>query len=283
MKHGIFLPPFDEMADPHRVAAIAADAEQAGWDGLFVWDHMLAEPGMAVADPWITMAAIATSTTRLRTGPMVTPLARRRPQVLARQIATLDQLSGGRLTVGVGLGDDGWREFSAFGDETSPPERGAMLDESLQVIASFLTGNEVDFAGHHYTVAAAQLLPKPVQDPVPFWAAVRWPNRKPLARAARLQGCFPIFKGSGQLPAPPAVADVTAVQSALADLSAPRSHDLVVRVAMHRLAADTRAEAAADLADAGVTWLLEAFEPGQDAGQIEAYVRSGPPSGKLGE
>lgn len=282
MKHGIFLPPFDEMAEPRRVAVLAADAEQVGWDGLFVWDHMLAEPGMAVADPWVTMAAIATSTTRLRTGPMVTPLARRRPQVLARQIATLDQLSGGRLTVGVGLGDDGWREFSAFGDEVSPRERGAMLDESLQVIARFLTGNVVDFAGHHYTVRGAQLLPKPVQDPVPFWAAVRWPNRAPLARAARLQGCFPIFKGSGQLPAPPAVADLAAVRAALTDLGAPRSHDLVVRVALHRLAAGTRAEAAAVLADAGVTWLLEAFEPGHDAGQIEAYVRSGPPSGTLG-
>ena len=135
---------------------------------------------------------------------MVTPLARRRPQVLARQIATLDQLSGGRLTVGVGLGDDGWREFSAFGDETSARERGVMLDESLEVVRSFLAGNVVDFAGRHYHVDDAQLLPTPVQDPVPFWAAVRWPNRKPLARAARLQGCFPIFKGSGQLPAPPA-------------------------------------------------------------------------------
>jgi alkanesulfonate monooxygenase SsuD/methylene tetrahydromethanopterin reductase-like flavin-dependent oxidoreductase (luciferase family) len=282
MKHGIFLPPFDEMADPRRVAALAAEAEQAGWDGLYVWDHVLAEPGMAVADPWVTMAAIATTTTRLRTGPMVTPLARRRPQVLARQIATLDQLSGGRLTVGVGLGDDGWREFSAFGDETSARERGAMLDESLQVITSFLTGNVVDFAGRHYTIDAAQLLPRPVQDPVPFWGAVRWPNHKPLARAARLQGCFPIFKGSGQLPALPAVADLAALRAGLTDLNAPRSHDLVVRVALHRLAPGARADAVAAMADAGVTWLLEAFAPGQEAAQIEAYVGSGPPSGTLG-
>lgn len=278
MRYGLFLPPFDDLSDPRRVGALAVAAEQAGWDGLFVWDHMLAEPGMAVADPWIAMAAIAMSTTRLRTGAMVTPLARRRPWVLARQIASLDALSGGRLTVGVGLGDDGWREFSSFGDETSPRRRGEMLDESLQILQGLLSGSAVDFAGEHFTVRSTEFLPRPVQDPVPIWAAVRWPNRKPLARAARVQGCFPIFKGSGQLPPPPSAADVTELRAALSGLGAPPGHDVAVRVALHRLPEAQRPEAAAALAEAGVTWLLEAFAPGQDAAQIEACVRSGPPA-----
>lgn len=278
MKYGIFLPPFDEMSDPRRVATLAAEAEQAGWDGIFVWDHMLAEPGMAVADPWIVLAAIATSTTRLRTGPMVTPLARRRPWVLARQIATLDILSGGRLTVGVGLGDDGWREFSSFGDETSPRRRGEMLDESLQVLQRLLAGSAVEFSGQHYTVNSTEFRPRPVQDPVPVWAAIRWPNRKPLARAARLAGCFPIFAGSGQLPAPPLTADLTGLRAALDDLGAPPGHDMAVRVALHRLPEPERPGAVAALAEAGVTWLLEAFSPGHDAAQIEAWVRAGPPA-----
>ena len=92
---GLFLPPFAEHAEPGMVASLAKVAEDSGWDGLFLWDHMLARPGMAVADPWITMAAIATATTRLRFGAMVTPLPRRRPWVLARQMATLDRLSAG--------------------------------------------------------------------------------------------------------------------------------------------------------------------------------------------
>jgi alkanesulfonate monooxygenase SsuD/methylene tetrahydromethanopterin reductase-like flavin-dependent oxidoreductase (luciferase family) len=279
VKHGIYLPVFNEFADPRRSATLAGAAEAAGFDGLFVWDHMLAEPGMAVADAWITLAAIATSTTRLRFGPMVTPLARRRPWVLARQIASLDQLSGGRLTVGVGLGDDGWREFSTFSEETSPRLRGELLDESLQVVRQLLSGNVVDFTGRHFVIDSAEFQPRPVQDPVPFWAAVRWPNRKPLARAARLQGCFPIFAGSGQRPAPPAVADLAALREALAGLGAPPSHDLVVRVALHTLAPADRAATVAMLAEAGVTWLLEAFAPGQDATQLEAWVRSGPPAG----
>jgi alkanesulfonate monooxygenase SsuD/methylene tetrahydromethanopterin reductase-like flavin-dependent oxidoreductase (luciferase family) len=278
VKHGIFLPPFDEMSDPRRVGALAAEAEQTGWDGMFVWDHMLADAGMAVADPWIVMAAIAMSTTRLRTGPMVTPLARRRPWVLARQIASLDILSGGRLTVGVGLGDDGWREFSSFGDEVSPRRRGEMLDEALQILQSLLAGSAVDLDGEHFTVHSPGFLPKPVQDPVPFWAAVRWPNRKPLARAARLPGCFPIFADTGQRPAPPSASELAELRAALAELGAPPGHDLAVRVALHRLPESQRADATAALAEAGVTWLLEAFAPGQDAAQIEAWVRAGPPA-----
>lgn len=276
VKHGIFLPPFGELADPRRVARLAADAERAGWDGFYVWDHMLAEPGMAVAEAWMTLAAIAMSTERLRIGQMVTPLARRRPWVLARQIATLDRLSAGRLTVGVGLGDDGWREFSAFGDEVSPRARGELLDESLEIIRNLLTGNALRRTGGHYTVDSSPVLPLPVQDPVPIWAAVRWPNRKPLARAARLEGCFPIFAGSGQLPPPPDAAALAQLRSELAALGAPEAADVAVRVALHRLPPGARKDAAADLEQAGVTWLLEAFAPGQDADEIESWVRSGP-------
>ncbi len=279
MKHGIFLPQFAELADPRRVADLAATAEQAGWDGFYLWDHMLAEPGMAVAEAWTTLAAIAMATTTIRLGALVTPLSRRRPWVMARQIATLDQLSGGRLVVGVGLGDDGWQEFSAFGEQTSPRARGELLDESLGIVLRLLSGNEVHYRGAHFTVDSPAMLPKPLQDPVPFWAACRWPNRKPLARAARLQGCFPIFAGSGQRPAPPSGAEVTALRAELTALGAPRSLDIAVRCATHRLRPAERAAAVADLATAGVTWLLEGFGPGQDAAEVEAYVQAGPPAG----
>jgi alkanesulfonate monooxygenase SsuD/methylene tetrahydromethanopterin reductase-like flavin-dependent oxidoreductase (luciferase family) len=278
VKHGIFLPPFAELASPQRVAALAANAEKARWDGFFIWDHMFAEPGMAVAEAWTTLAAIAAATTSIQLGALVTPLSRRRPWVLARQIATLDQLSGGRLVVGIGLGDDGWHEFSAFGEETSPRARGELLDESLDILLQFLSGNAVSHRGSRFVIDSGPMLPKPVQHPVPFWAACRWPNTKPLARAARLQGCFPIFPG-GQRPAPPSEAHLAELRAELAALGAPRSCDMVVRCSLHLLPAAERGGAAEALARAGVTWLLEAFAPGQDAGEVEAHVRGGPPSG----
>jgi alkanesulfonate monooxygenase SsuD/methylene tetrahydromethanopterin reductase-like flavin-dependent oxidoreductase (luciferase family) len=281
VKHGIFLPPFGELASARRVADLALTAENVGWDGFFVWDHMYAEPGMAVAEAWTTLAAIATVTRRIRLGALVTPLPRRRPWVLARQIATLDRLSGGRLIAGIGLGDDGWREFSSFGEEISARARGERLDESLAILQQFLTGNEVVYNGSHFHIDATPLLPTPVQNPLPIWAAVRWPNRKPIARAARLQGCFPIF-GTSNWPAPPQVAELTALRTELTSLGAPRSFDVVVRCSLHRLDAAARADVVAELGDAGVTWMLEGFGITQDAAEVTAYIAGGPPTDRGG-
>jgi alkanesulfonate monooxygenase SsuD/methylene tetrahydromethanopterin reductase-like flavin-dependent oxidoreductase (luciferase family) len=132
MRSGLFLPLFGELADPALVARLASAAEEAGWHGVFVWDHVRwREPVADVADPWITLAAIATATERVRIGPMVTPLARRRPVKIARETATLDRLSDGRLTLGVGLGNDqAGRELSITGEETDDRRRARMLDES---------------------------------------------------------------------------------------------------------------------------------------------------------
>ena len=126
MRFGLFIPLFDELADPALVARLCAEAEEAGWDGVFVWDQVRwREPVVEIADPQITLAAIASATERIRLGPMVTPLARRRPAKVARETATLDRLSGGRLTLGVGLGSDRFaQEYSITGEEARRPHAG---------------------------------------------------------------------------------------------------------------------------------------------------------------
>jgi alkanesulfonate monooxygenase SsuD/methylene tetrahydromethanopterin reductase-like flavin-dependent oxidoreductase (luciferase family) len=277
MRFGLFLPPFAEFADARLVASLATIAEESGWDGLFLWDHMLARPGIAVADPWVTMAAIATATTRLRFGALVTPLPRRRPWVLARQMATLDQLASGRLIGGIGLGDDGWTEFSSFDEEVDPLVRGEILDESLELVRRFLSGSEVHFTGKHFTVNSSAFLPKPRQEPLPLWGAVRWPRRKPLQRIATLQGCFPIFAGSGP-PVPPDPADIVAIREALDALGAGPGHDIVVRCAFSALDTATIGDTVAALEDAGVTWMLEAIAPGADPSVTGRIAGAGPPT-----
>ncbi|MEO6880288.1 MAG: LLM class flavin-dependent oxidoreductase [Mycobacteriaceae bacterium] len=184
-RRGLFVAPFDALSDPRVLAGLAADAEQAGWDGVFVWDHLLyREPVRAIADPWISCAAIACATTRILFGPMVTPLSRRRPQVLARQAVTLDRLSGGRLVLGFGLGDDGPGELSRFGDEVDARRRGLMLDEGLAVLQGLLSGERVDHDGELLQARGVQFLPAPDR-PIPIWIAGRWPNAAPLRRPVR--------------------------------------------------------------------------------------------------
>ena len=188
------MPLFDELADPAVVARLSAEAEEAGWHGVFVWDNLrFQEPVVDVADPWITLAAMAAATERIRLGPMVTPLARRRPVKVARETATLDRLSGGRLTLGVGLGSDGFAsEYSITGEELDDRRRASMLDESLEILAAAWSGEPVHHRGEHYTVDGMRFLPRPVQRPgVPVWVAGYYGKPRPVRRAARYQGFFP--------------------------------------------------------------------------------------------
>ncbi len=238
---------------------------------------MLATPGMPVADPWVIMAAVATVTQRIRLGALVTPLPRRRPWVLSRQLATLDQLSGGRLIGGIGLGGDGWSEFSAFGEPVDPVVRGRMLDEALELVRRFLSGDAVSFQGRHYVVNAPPLLPRPRQNPLPIWGAVRWPNRKPLARIAKLDGCFPIFGSSSGLP-PPDPADIAALHAQLVDRGARFDIDIAVECALSLEEPSSIPETVAALERVGVTWMLEAFPPGTAPDRVARVVSNGPPT-----
>src|SRR3990170_1352557 len=195
MRSGLWFPPFEELADPRAVMNLAAEAEERGWHGVFVWDHVRwREPIREVADPWITLTAIAAATERVMLGPMVTPLARRRPAKVARETATLDRLSGGRLTLGVGLGSDRFAsEYSITGEELDDRRRASMLDESLEILAAAWSGEPVHHRGEHYTVDGMRFLPRPVQRPgVPVWVAGYYGKPRPVRRAARHQGFFPL-------------------------------------------------------------------------------------------
>jgi alkanesulfonate monooxygenase SsuD/methylene tetrahydromethanopterin reductase-like flavin-dependent oxidoreductase (luciferase family) len=265
-RRGIFLPPFDVLADPRLVAELAVEAEDAGWDGVFVWDHLLySEPVQAISDPWICCAAIAAATSRIQFGPMVTPLTRRRPQVLARQAAALDQLSDGRLVLGFGLGDDGRvGELSRFGEEVEPKVRAARLDEGLELVRGLLSGTEVDHDGAHFAARGVEFQPPSTRPGgIPFWIGGRWPNAAPLRRAARHEGAFVI-----SVPGPVGLAQVReTVAAARADGLA--GFDVVVDLPV--------GEDAQPWAAAGATWVLTRLGPYDlDLAEVRRVVSAGP-------
>jgi alkanesulfonate monooxygenase SsuD/methylene tetrahydromethanopterin reductase-like flavin-dependent oxidoreductase (luciferase family) len=266
LRSALWLPLFDELADPVLVAGLAAEAEEAGWHGVFVWDHLnWRAPVRQVADPWVTLAAIATVTERVRLGPMVTPLARRRPAKVVRETATLDGLSGGRLTLGVGLGSDrSGGELSATGEELDDRRRAGMLDESLAILAAGWSGEPVDHHGEHHTVAGLRLLPRPVQRPgVPVWVGAFPGHARPLRRAARHDGLFPV-----NLDHPDQLAEMVATVNDLrADPTAP--YDVAVAL--------PPGEDPAPYAAAGATWWMPDVMPDiLSVDWVRGVLRDGP-------
>ncbi len=248
-RRGLFLAPFDELSDPHVLVELAVAAEARGWDGVFLWDHIVHRPPVrAVADPWVAMSAIAGATDRVRLGPMVTPLSRRRVQKLARETVTLDHLSRGRLTLGVGLGSSNTGELEPFGEVADPRERARMLDQGLSRLASLWAG---------------EFEPPPVQQPrIPVWVAGRWPKRRPLARALHWDGFFPI-----ELPGPDALAELAGEVAARRSADAG-PFDLVVEI--------DPGEDIAPWARAGATWVLTGFGRRPQVDEVSRVIEAGP-------
>jgi alkanesulfonate monooxygenase SsuD/methylene tetrahydromethanopterin reductase-like flavin-dependent oxidoreductase (luciferase family) len=199
------LPNLGDYGNPVLLAELARQAEDAGWDGVFLWDHVVyREPGWPAADPWVTAGAIAATTKRVRLGVLVTPLARRRPWKVARETASLDVLSEGRLVVGAGLGARGDAEFAAFGDEADPRVRAERLDEGLDILTGLWSGEPFSYEGRHHRIEETIFLPRPVQRPrPPVWIAGKWPRRPAFRRAARYDGMFPVFEEVGDAEMPP--------------------------------------------------------------------------------
>jgi alkanesulfonate monooxygenase SsuD/methylene tetrahydromethanopterin reductase-like flavin-dependent oxidoreductase (luciferase family) len=249
-RRAIFVAPFEELSEPALVAELAAKAERRGWDGFFVWDHVAyREPVQALADPWVTLAAVAMRTERVTIGPLVTPLARRRPHQLARETVTLDRLSRGRLVLGVGLGSEVTPEFdpAVFGEEGDPKARAKLLDDGLARLLAYWDG---------------EFEPRPVQSPrIPIWVASRWPRRKPLRRVARYDGWFPI-----DLPNPEALAELAAEVTAMRDHDGP--FDIVVE--------SEPGEDPAPWIAAGATWHLTSFGRQPTRAEVEEAIDAGP-------
>jgi alkanesulfonate monooxygenase SsuD/methylene tetrahydromethanopterin reductase-like flavin-dependent oxidoreductase (luciferase family) len=263
MKHALFLPPFGELSNPRSLMEIATGAEESGWDGLFLWDHILRPPEepQEIADVWITLAAIATSTRSIRIGPMVTPTTRRRPQKLAREAITLDWLSDGRLTMGLGLGVDSSGELSRFGETVDPVRRGDSLDEAAALLELLWSGREVDHRGTYYQAKGVRLLPPPLQTPrIPMWFAARGDAVRPVRRAARYDGLFAIEIGLDGLERMIGIID--------GERGNHDGFDIAVIL-------DAGAEAA-EWEAAGATWAMRGVNPGEPLETLWTLVEGGP-------
>jgi alkanesulfonate monooxygenase SsuD/methylene tetrahydromethanopterin reductase-like flavin-dependent oxidoreductase (luciferase family) len=264
MRFAVNIPNFGDFADPRVVADLARRAEEAGWDGLFVWDHLVhhKELRREIADPWVLLTAAALATSRVRLGTMITPVARRRVGKLAREVTTLDRLTGGRMILGVGLGAPLDDEYGSFGDTTDPKQLAARLDEGLFVLNELWSGDPVTFHGQQVVVDDVAFAPVPVQRPrVPIWVGGNWPAKPPMRRAARWDGAVPIAmtRDITRRPPQPDVAFVREVNAFLTESRAEAGRegepfDLLISGAS---TPESAADVTGPVAEAGATWWQE--------------------------
>ncbi|SEO95791.1 LLM class flavin-dependent oxidoreductase [Trujillonella endophytica] len=270
MRHGFYVPNFGSFGDVRVLADLAADAEDAGWDGLFLWDHLqVVEPAV---DVWMAMTAMALRTERLRMGPLVTPLPRRHIAELARQALTLDELSGGRLVLGLGAGYPHLPDFSAFGDDRDLRTRAAVLDEGLEVLDRLLRGEAVTHHGPHFSVDCPAFATSPDRPRVPLWVAASWPAQRPVRRAARWDGVVPVQLFDLEI----GQADLEGLVSTVRQIRGEDRPFDVTRFGRTAGPSDTAAVEAA--AKAGATWWIEFTAMGEGTvDDARERLRLGPP------
>ena len=280
MKFGLSVPNIGALASVQKILTVATDAEASGWDGVFLWDSLAGFPAGSnppTCDPWIALGAIAISTERVRIGTMITPVARRRPWKLARETVTLDRLSNGRLTLGVGLGNPS-DDFSLFGEDAEDRTRAAKLDEGLEILVGLWSAQPFSFQGEHFKVLETQFRPPPAQQPcIPIWVGGQWPNKGPFRRAARFEGVYPVKAEGSQ---------VLSMDEVRAAIEYTRSHrdtdadfDVVLAGKADKQGRQERGPALREYAAAGATWwLTELGGMLSDVDAMRAYVRAGPPT-----
>lgn len=277
--HALYLSNYGKAISARALADLARLAEASGWDGFFLWDHILAgrTTRNPMVDPWVALAAMAMATERIRIGTMVTPIARRRPWKLARETVTLDHLSGGRLTLGVGLGIPPEAEFEAFGEESDLRIRARKLDEGLEILTGLWKGGKFSFEGEFYQLDEMYFRPAALQQPrIPIWVGGYWPIKAPFRRAARYDGVFPLKVGGGMAPA-----DLVDIRAFIA---AQRGETRPLDIAMYGTTpGDDPAAGSAKLAPfaaAGLTWWLESlYLLRDDFDALQRRIRQGPPRG----
>lgn len=262
IKTALYLPNYGPFGEARTIADLARDAESAGWDGFFIWDHIVRDKtALPFADPWVALTAAAMQTTTIKLGTTVTPIPRRRPHMLAKETATLDLLSNGRLILSVGIGG-GKSEWEHLGEEKDLVTRGKMLDEGLDVLVGLWSGKPFQFEGEYYHIEQAHFLPPPVQKPrIPIWVGGIWPNKRPFRRMARWDGMFPLFGPDSPDLEPVFTEAVAFVQEERKRLGINEPFDVLMRGVSPGDDPDEASVRINKAANLGATWWLEALTP----------------------
>lgn len=280
VKYGFTVPGGEDF---RGVVSLARDAEEAGWDGIFVPDCICIDDPLAPNfDPWAILAAMAVQTERIRLGTMLTPVSRRRPWKLARETMTIDRLSNGRVILAVGLGALDDSGFGKMGEATDRKTRAELMDEGLEIMNGLWSGEPFSFSGKHYKVGEVRFVPTPVQQPrIPVWVVGVWPKAKSMERVLRWDGLLPAMQEENGQYATPQPGDIRAMRAFL-DEHHPAGPpvDIIYEGETPGDDPEKAASIVRPYAEAGITWWLDAMWGSPERGDVEAIrrrIKQGPP------
>ncbi len=278
VRYGLYVPNFCSVRSPCEYVKLAKEAERTGWDGFFIWDHLVEwNKRVTVFDSFILLSAIAVNTKKIRIGTTVTPLPRLWPWTVARQVATLDHFSNGRMILGVGLGGEESSDYERFGQSGDLKTLAEMVDESLLIINGLWSGKWFSYEnGKHYHVGRSLFLPRPVQRPrIPIWVGGMWPRKGAFHRAARWDGTIPL-KDPGNLLKPNELQQILRyLKSLRGNLS---NFDVAVIGRTSGRNRQANSEKVSRYIDAGMTWWLESLYTERDSlERMLERIRLGPP------
>jgi alkanesulfonate monooxygenase SsuD/methylene tetrahydromethanopterin reductase-like flavin-dependent oxidoreductase (luciferase family) len=277
LRYAIDICPLGDLADPRVVVRLARAAEASGWDGLSMWDSLGLSMGSPAADLFVTLAGVATATTRLRLITSIVALARRRPQLVVQAAGSLDRLCDGRLVLGLGPGEDE-PDFVAFGEPFDRAARIGLMDEAMAIVDAGLRGEMLAHEGPRLLARGVVLGPAPVQHPrPPIWLGALRPGG--VRRAARWDGWIGVamsVDGSGMEMTPRSFADLVAIARAEREAQARGNDGFDIAILGISEPGDRSTSEA--FGQAGATWWLESLSPMRGSlDDLEAIVRRGPP------
>ena len=280
VKFGIYVPNYGPvLGNAVHLANLTKLAEDSGWDGFFIWDHILVKRtnGPDICNPWVALGLMGYKTEKITLGTTITPLPRRKPWELAREVITVDQISNGRLILGVGLGEPPEVEYGSFGEETAVKTRREKLDESLEILQGLWTGEPFSFKGKHFNLEEVTFVPKPIKAKIPIWVAGEYPHIGPIKRAAKYDGMIPLpekFKGEDVT-----LEDYQEIYNKIVSLRGNSNFDFVIITTVPPEKNDSNTELISFIEsgiESGFTWFINYISPNTKLQKIEKRIKQGP-------
>ncbi len=277
LRYGLYVPNFGRSAEPNLLLDMAIEAEKFGWDGFFLWDHLVeSDLRVSLHDSFTLLAAIAVKTKQIRIGTTVTPLPRLKPWSVARQTVSLDHLSNGRLILGVGLGGKESCDYARFNEAEDEKVLAEKLDESLAIITGLWTGRRFSYSGKHYSIGSSVFIPPPKQKPrIPIWVAGLWPRKAPFKRAAKWDGVIPL-KYPGRLMNPQ---DLNKVVEYIQSIRGESENFTIANIGWTTgTNRKSNSEKVGSFTRKGMNWWLESLYTKRDSPEnMRKRIRLGPP------